>query len=104
MELRSFRNYVDVDVMSHRAPFTYAKTVRHSVDMSSISSDLIMRIKEKSGLDFSTRSRWVLSESTRRDPEGFVNFLNNQGFEVMQFHSSVGHIPQVVGMLISSAV
>ena len=102
-EKKLFRISVDVDVVSHHKPYEYAKTVRHSVDLSEVSPELIQSIEKYTGVDLSSNQRWVISESTRRDSEAFEQLLVDRGFEVNVFTSSEGHVPQVIGMLVTKS-
>ena len=102
-EKKLFKISVDVDVVSHHSPYEYAKTVRHSVDLAEVSSDLIQSIEDYTGVDLSSNQRWVISESTRRDSDSFKELLVSKGFDVTVFTSSEGHVPQVIGMLVKKA-
>jgi len=102
-ELRLFRTSVEVDVVSHIAEFDYAKTVRHSVDLSQVSRDLLDKIDGHTGVNFETNSKWIISESTRRDANKFEELLVSRGFSVDVFTSKEGHVPKVIGMLVTKS-
>jgi hypothetical protein len=100
-ELKLFRLSVEVDVVSHISEFDYAKTVRHSVDLSQVSTDLLHKIEGHTGVNFQSNSKWIISESTRRDADKFEGLLTSKGFSVDVYKSQDGHVPQVIGMLVT---